>query len=207
MPPPAHPRPGTWRCGTGSSPPWVCRGDVRPGPGLVLRPQRAWPGCGAGAGLDDADRATSGRSAPGRPTRRRGHRPHPARIALGLPRRDPAWCSSWPRHGAARGPKTEWPARLDVIVPETPAAAVARRGDHDRGAGSRSAPQRAHRLSCWSRYRPRHGAAVRPRGAPDLALTQILVETVTLVAFALVPCGASPRGSASTAGWQIGFAP
>ena len=116
---------------------------------------------------------------------------HPARLTAGLRRDDLRRVRRRRGHGAARRP--------GVARPSTPSTRrfSSRRTAHDRRRNHRD-PRGASGTpaSCSS---PVTGLGMvllfATSGAPDLALTQILVETVTLVTFALVlqPHPVSPR--------------
>ena len=117
------------------------------------------------------------------PRCRRGHRPHPARIGGDLPERDPGGRRAASRVGPGRREPT---ARVDVV-----------RWDNAGQVVVAAIVVVAAVLTTRSRRRLKavvmvgvtgYGTAMLflLHGAPDLALTQVLVETVTLVVFVLV---------------------
>ena len=146
-------------------------GCDRPGAGHLP------PSVGGGGGLP-------GHHARARPLRRRGHRAHPAWIAADLSRRSillvlvvlPGGALlltvHWPRLGDALGTtwRRWWSASIMIAAAVLAATSRGRLTGGDAGGVTG------------------YGTALLflLHGAPDLALTQVLVETVTLVVFVLV---------------------
>ena len=171
----------------------VARARARPGavaglsgprPAAVLAPAVCSRRCSRpSAWLERRTRRTSTVDAAAGPRGGRGHRPHPARLGGDLPQRDPGG-----RRAAARARRCSPPgtARPEVV-------------GWDNGGQVVVAVIIVVAAVLTARSRRRLKAVVMVgvtgygtamlfllHGAPDLALTQVLVETVTLVVFVLV---------------------